>query len=70
MIWCIKTYIIAYVKTQKNKIHYPLCQAYNPTVVSFRDYELIANPWYIISEGTFPLLGTTVAIPHRHLKYT
>ena len=21
MIWCIKTYIIAYVKTQKNKIH-------------------------------------------------
>ena len=26
MIWCIKTYIIAYVKTQKNKIHYPLCQ--------------------------------------------
>ena len=24
MIWCIKTYIIAYVKTQKNKIYYPL----------------------------------------------
>ena len=24
MIWCIKTYLIAYVKTQKNKIHYPL----------------------------------------------
>ena len=24
MIWCIKTYIIAYVKTPKNKIHYPL----------------------------------------------
>ena len=24
MIWCIKTYIIAYVKTQTNKIHYPL----------------------------------------------
>ena len=22
MIWFIKTYIIAYVKTQKNKIHY------------------------------------------------
>ena len=21
MIWCIMTYIIAYVKTQKNKIH-------------------------------------------------
>ena len=31
MIWCIKTYIIAYVKTQKNKIHYPLCQTYSPT---------------------------------------
>ena len=26
MIWCIMTYIIAYVKTQKNKIHNPLCQ--------------------------------------------
>ena len=24
MIWCIMTYIIAYVKTQKNKIHNPL----------------------------------------------
>ena len=23
------TYIIAYVKTQKNKIHNPLCQTYN-----------------------------------------
>ena len=23
-MWCIMTYIIAYVKTQKNKIHYPL----------------------------------------------
>ena len=33
MIWCIKTYIIAYVKTQKNNIHYPLCQTYSPTVV-------------------------------------
>ena len=45
MIWCIMTYIIAYVKTQKekkkkkkkkkkkNKIHNPLCQTYNPTVV-------------------------------------
>ena len=30
MIWCIKTYIIAYVKTQKNKIQYPLCQTYSP----------------------------------------
>ena len=30
MIWCIKTYIIAYVKTQnKNKIYYPLCQIYS-----------------------------------------
>ena len=25
MIWCIKTYIIAYVKIQKSKIYYPLC---------------------------------------------
>ena len=33
MIWGIKTYVIAYVKTQKNKIHYPLCQTYSPTVV-------------------------------------
>ena len=24
MIWCIMTYIIAYVKTQKNKIHSPM----------------------------------------------
>ena len=31
MIWCIKTFIIAYVKTQKNKIYYPLCQIYSPT---------------------------------------
>ena len=34
MIWCIMTYIIAYVKTQKNKIHNPLCQTYE---------------WYILS---------------------
>ena len=27
MIWCIKTYIMAYVKTQKNKIYYPLYQS-------------------------------------------
>ena len=27
------TYIIAYVKTQKNKIYNPLCQTYSPTVV-------------------------------------
>ena len=33
MIWCIKIYIIAYVKTQKNKIYYPLCQTYSPIVV-------------------------------------
>ena len=33
MIWCIKTYIIAYVKTQKNKIYYPLCQIYSLTVI-------------------------------------
>ena len=29
MIWCNKTYIIAYVKLQKNKIYYPLCHTYN-----------------------------------------
>ena len=32
MIWCIKTYIIAYVK-KKKKIYYQLCQAYSPTGV-------------------------------------
>ena len=32
MIWCIKTYIIACVKTQKIKIYYPLCQTYSLTV--------------------------------------
>ena len=32
MIWCITTYIIAYVKTQKNKIHNPLCQTYSQKV--------------------------------------
>ena len=32
MIWCIKTYIIAYVKTHKKiKIYYPLCQTYSTT---------------------------------------
>ena len=36
MIWCIKTYIVAYVKTQKNKIYYPLCQIYSPTVFFFK----------------------------------
>ena len=41
MIWCIKTYIIAYVKTQKNKIYYPLCQTYSPTVV----YNSISKRW-------------------------
>ena len=34
MIWCIKTYIIAYVKTQKNKIHYPLCQTYSKHITA------------------------------------
>ena len=36
MIWCIMTYIIAYVKTQKNKIHNPLCQTYSPTYTKRR----------------------------------
>ena len=31
IIWCIKTYIIAYVKIKKMKIYYPLCQTYSPT---------------------------------------
>ena len=26
-------YIIAYVKIQKMKVYYPLCQTYSPTVV-------------------------------------
>ena len=34
MIGYIKAYIIAYVKTQKNKIHYPLCQTYSPIQMS------------------------------------
>ena len=33
MIWYTKPYKIAYVKTQKNKIYYPLCQTYSPIVV-------------------------------------
>ena len=33
MIWCIKTYIIAYVKIKKIKIYYPVCQTYSPTGV-------------------------------------
>ena len=35
MIWWIRTYVIAYVKIQKNKIYYPLCQIYSPTVFFF-----------------------------------
>ena len=36
MIWCIKTYLIAYVKThtKKNKIYDPLCQTYSPQSVA------------------------------------
>ena len=33
MIWCIKTYIIAYAKIHKMKIYYPLCQTYSPLVL-------------------------------------
>ena len=33
MTWCIKTYITAYVKTQKMKTHYPACQTHSPTSV-------------------------------------
>ena len=32
IISCIKTYTIALVKIQKNKIYSPLCQTYSPTV--------------------------------------
>ena len=31
--YIIKTYMIAYVKIQKNKIYYPVCQTYSPTGV-------------------------------------
>ena len=41
MIWCIKTYIIAYAKTHKNKIYYPLCQTYSPTVVLKFDFQKV-----------------------------
>ena len=41
MIWCIKTYIVAYVKTQKNKIYYPLCQIYSPTVFFKFDFQKV-----------------------------
>ena len=47
MIWCIKTYIIAYVKTQKNKIHYPLCQTYSPTVVFQKVDQHAGGKWLI-----------------------
>ena len=42
MIWCIKTNIIAYVKKQKKKIYYPLCQIYSPTVFFFNS---ISKRW-------------------------
>ena len=41
MMWSIKTYIIAYVKTQKNKINYPSCQTYSPTVVLKFDFQKV-----------------------------
>ena len=49
MIWCIKTYIIAFVKTQKkNKIHYPLCQTYSLTVVK----NSISKRWANMQEAS------------------
>ena len=48
MIWCIKTYIIAYFKTQKNWIYYPLCQTYSPTVV----YNSISKRWTNMQEAS------------------
>ena len=35
------TYIIAYAKTQKNKIHYPLFQTYSPTVFVKFDFQKV-----------------------------
>ena len=48
MIWCIKTYIIPYVKTQKNKIYYPFCQTYSPTVVK----NSISKRWTNMQEAS------------------
>ena len=48
MIWCIMTYIIAYVKTQKNKIHNPLCQTYSPAIV----YNSISKRWTNMQEAS------------------
>ena len=37
MMWCIKTYIIAYVKThKKNKIHYPLLSELYAEIMMYR----------------------------------
>ena len=33
---CVKTYIIAYVKTHTQKKYYLLCQTYSPTVFFFK----------------------------------
>ena len=48
MIWYIKTYIIAYVKTHKNKIYYPLCQIYSPTVLK----KSISKRWTNMQEAS------------------
>ena len=48
MIRCIMTYIIAYVKTQKNKIHNPLCPTHSPTVV----YNSIYKRWTNMQEAS------------------
>ena len=49
MIWCIKTYIVAYVKTQKIKIYYPLCQIYSPTVFFLNS---ISERWTNMQEAS------------------
>ena len=48
MIWCIKTYIIAYVKMQKMKIYYPACQTYSPTGVK----NSISKMWTNMQEAS------------------
>ena len=41
MIWCIKAYILAYVKIQKNEDIYPVCQTYSPTGVFKMDFQRV-----------------------------
>ena len=47
MIWCIKTYIIAYVKIQKIKIYNPVCQTYSPIGVLQKVDQHAGGKWLI-----------------------